>query len=165
MSKIMNYDRENALKYSNTWALRRNPDYYDYTNIGGDCTNYISQCLYAGSQVMNEKETFGWYYHSANEKSPSWTGVTYLYNFLVTNKEKGPFAEVVPIEQLELGDLIQLRDLSGNYYHTLFVAMILESANVNNIYINAHDFDAKLRPLNTYQYAGFRCLKIKGVYM
>lgn len=46
------YDRAAAVAYAHRWAFRRNPAYYDYEKIGGDCTNYASQCLYAGSGIM-----------------------------------------------------------------------------------------------------------------
>ena len=56
--KILNYDRKQAIKYAKAWAYFRNPNYYNFDNIGGDCTNYISQCIYAGCRVMNyEKVT------------------------------------------------------------------------------------------------------------
>ena len=36
------YDRAAAVAYAHRWAFRRNPAYYDYEKIGGDCTNYAS---------------------------------------------------------------------------------------------------------------------------
>ena len=50
------YDRAAALRYAEQWALRRNPDFFDFEELGGDCTNFASQCLYAGSRVMNFSE-------------------------------------------------------------------------------------------------------------
>ncbi len=47
------YDRAAALRYAEQWAMRRNPDFFDFEELGGDCTNFASQCLYAGSRVMN----------------------------------------------------------------------------------------------------------------
>ena len=73
------YDRAAAVLYAHQWAYGRNPAFYDYENLGGDCTNFASQCIYAGSGIMNFTPTYGWYYIDANQKSPSWTGVPYLY--------------------------------------------------------------------------------------
>lgn len=56
------------------------------TLCGGDCTSFASQCIYAGSKVMNYNKNNGWYYNSGNDKSSSWSGVEFLYNFLTTNK-------------------------------------------------------------------------------
>lgn len=42
------YNSQLAYNYAKTWALSRNPNYYDYSNEGGDCANFVSQCLIAG---------------------------------------------------------------------------------------------------------------------
>lgn len=57
--KILNYDREAAVAYAKRWAFSRNPAFYDFSRIGGDCTNFASQCIYAGAKVMNFTPTFG----------------------------------------------------------------------------------------------------------
>ena len=51
-----------AVAYARRWAFGRNPDYYDFSRLGGDCTNYASQVLFAGAGVMNFTPTYGWYY-------------------------------------------------------------------------------------------------------
>ncbi len=56
------YDRRAAVAYAHQWAYGRNPDFYDYEEIGGDCTNFASQCLYAGTGVMNFDPVYGWFY-------------------------------------------------------------------------------------------------------
>ncbi|HIS96851.1 MAG TPA: amidase domain-containing protein, partial [Candidatus Scatomorpha pullistercoris] len=82
MLKELGYDRQRAVAYARRWAYSRNPLFYNFTGIGGDCTNFISQCLLAGCCVMNCTPTFGWYYRNASDRAPAWTGVQYLYNFL-----------------------------------------------------------------------------------
>ena len=42
------YDRDAAVAYARRWALSRNPLYYDFEDIGGDCTNFASQYIFAG---------------------------------------------------------------------------------------------------------------------
>ena len=37
------YDRRAAVRYANRWAFGRNPAYYDYEEVGGDCTSFASQ--------------------------------------------------------------------------------------------------------------------------
>ena len=71
----MQYDRNAAVNYAKNWAYRRNPQYFDFSDIGGDCTNFASQCLYAGAGIMNYTPVFGWFYISTNNRTPSWTGV------------------------------------------------------------------------------------------
>ena len=67
------YDRRAAVAYAHQWAYGRNPDFYDYEEIGGDCTNFASQCLYAGTGVMNFDPVYGWFYRDPNDKAPAWT--------------------------------------------------------------------------------------------
>lgn len=50
------------IDYARKWALSRNPAYYDFEAIGGDCTNFVLQCLYAGGAVMHFTRDTGWYY-------------------------------------------------------------------------------------------------------
>jgi hypothetical protein len=153
------YDRINALNYARTWALKRNPKYYNYDNIGGDCTNFVSQCIYEGSKVMNHAETFGWYYYSANKKSPSWTGVEYLFNFLTKNSGIGPYGNVCSKEDIEQGDIIQLSFDGNNFAHSLFVV----DKVLSNIWIATHTFDAYYKNLNDYNYQKIRFLHIDGI--
>jgi hypothetical protein len=42
------YDPQAAVNYANTWWNGRNPIYHDYSSEGGDCANFVSQCLIAG---------------------------------------------------------------------------------------------------------------------
>lgn len=154
------YDRQKALQYARRWALDRNPKYYDYSNIGGDCTNFASQVLYAGSGQMNYKQTFGWYYIDANRKSPSWTGVNELYNFLVTNRGPGPKAVEVNIDQIQSGDLVQLDfDGDGRFDHT---PVIVDTGDFtpSTVLLAAHTRDSIDRPLADYNYENVRFLHI-----
>ncbi|MBE7025118.1 MAG: amidase [Ruminococcaceae bacterium] len=158
MPEIKAYNREKAVQYARKWAYDRNPAYYDFSAIGGDCTNYISQCLYAGSGVMNFAPETGWYYRSVNDRSPSWTGVEFLYNFLISNRTRGPFAEET--DNMRLGDVIQLGN-EERFYHSLLVTGIRDG----QIYVAAHTFNAYMRPLASYTFEKIRYLHIAGVYV
>ena len=41
--KEKKYDRDKVIEYAKKWAYSRNPQYYNYDGIGGDCTNFASQ--------------------------------------------------------------------------------------------------------------------------
>ncbi len=155
---IFPYNRAAAVNYARRWAKKRNPAYYNFEGIGGDCTNFVSQCIYAGCGVMNYTPTFGWYYITANNRTPSWTGVEFFYDFFASNKGAGPFAEETDINGLEIGDVIQLGRVDGIFYHTLIVTRI----NRGNIYIASHSTDSYNRPLESYRYGRKRCLHILG---
>ena len=159
MLRIVAYHRDAAVEYARKWAFQRNPAYYNFENLGGDCTNFASQCLYAGSGVMNYTPTYGGYYNSSSDRSPSWTGVIYLYQFLTQNKGPGPFATETDASEMMPGDIIQLGDQTGRFYHSPVVVAV----EPDEIYVAAHTFDAFMRPLSSYVYDRIRFLHIEGV--
>ena len=164
--RLVPYDRMAAVRYARQWAYGRNPAFYDYEKIGGDCTNFASQCVYAGSGVMNYTKDFGWYYLTANNKAPAWTGVTYFHQFM-TRKEPsvGPVAQEVSIGQIELGDVIQLSFDGEDWNHSPVVVRLLHQPALQpaDVLIAAHSYDAYDRPLNTYDYRAIRFLHFTGV--
>lgn len=156
-----NYNREKALAYASKWALKRNPAFGNFNGIGGDCTNFISQCLYAGCGIMNYTKDLGWYYSSMYNRAPAWTGVDFLFRFLTTNKKTGPFASKVNITDLVPGDIVQLGDASNRFYHSLFV---LSTGNFtyNEVFIATHSIDVYNKPLAAYDFYQARFLHIEG---
>lgn len=154
------YNREKAVAYANKWAYFRNPEFYNFQELGGDCTNFASQVIYAGCGVMNYTPIYGWYYISLNNRSPSWTGVNQLYTFLTTNTAEGPRGRVVNLSEIEKGDIIQL-DFSGDgsFDHTPVVVDAGEGTP-ETIRVAAHTNDADCRPLASYNYAAYRAIKI-----
>ncbi len=151
------YDRAAAVAYARRWALSRNPAYYDFERIGGDCTNFASQCLYAGAGVMNPTPTMGWYYYSVNRRAPAWSGVEQLHRFLTNNRSVGPFAREVTREQAAVGDIVQLAK-GGDYYHSPVIVAVGPT-----ILVAAHSYDALDRPLDSYTFDTARFLHIEGV--
>ena len=154
------YDREKAVAYAHRWAFGRNLAYYDFSNIGGDCTNFASQVLYAGYGQMNFRPTFGWFYINANNRTPSWTGVNELYNFLINNQGAGPKAVETDITSIMPADLVQLDfDGDGRFDHTP-VIVDTGSFTPDTILLAAHTNDSDYRPLSSYGYQGIRFLHI-----
>lgn len=163
MRFLQDYNRRAAVAYAHRWAYGRNPAYYDYEQLGGDCTNFASQCIYAGCGIMNFTPTFGWYYIDANQKAPAWTGVQYLYNFLTRRgMSVGPVGEECTPEELRPGDLIQLSFEEEGFQHSPVVVSVGTPAVPENILLAAHSFDADNRPLSTYEYRDIRMIHITG---
>ncbi len=154
----LSYDRISAVAYARKWALSRNPEYYDFENIGGDCTNFASQCIYAGSKIMNYTPVTGWFYRSASDRTASWTGVEYLYNFLVSNASVGPYGREVSQLEAEPGDIVQLGRYNGDFYHSPVILSISP-----RILVAAHTYDSLNRPLSSYNYDVLRFIHIEGV--
>ena len=158
------YDRAAAVAYATRWAFDRNPAYLDFSTLGGDCTNFASQCLFAGSGTMNFTPVYGWYYTTASRRTASWTGVSYLYQFLIRNQGAGPFAVETELAGLMVGDIVQLVLDQDRFQHSpVVVAIDPGTVSADRIYLAAHSDDAYNRPLSSYPYRQIRCLHIQGV--
>ena len=96
------YNRAAAVQYANRWAYFRNPEYYDFSAIGGDCTSFASQCILAGGAPMNYTPDFGWYYRNLNDRAPAWTGVKFLFSLF------SPFAFMSAIHPVITGVAIDV---------------------------------------------------------
>lgn len=155
--RLDKYNRKNVIEYAKKWAYKRNPNYYNYDLIGGDCTNFVSQCIYSGSGIMNYNKIYGWYYNNANDKSPSWTGVEFLYNYLISNKGVGPIGEVS--KNIEIGDIVQLSFDGIKFAHSSVIIGI----DNDSIYIAAHTVDSYGRSISSYSYKKMRMIHILGV--
>lgn len=162
MLREIGYNREKAVAYAHKWAYGRNPRYYNFDGIGGDCTNFASQVIYAGCGVMNYSRPLGWYYNSVNDRAPAWTGVEFLYNFLVSNKGVGPYAVKTGVESMQPGDIIQLKFSGSAFQHSPVVVQVGSPAQLDNILVAAHTFNADYRPITTYNWSDIRFLHILG---
>ena len=148
-------DLANAVRYAGRWAYGRNPAYYDFDGLGGDCTNFISQCIYAAGAVMNYTKDLGWYYVSLNNRAAAWTGVEFFYNFMINNKNAGPFGREVPLPEARVGDVIQFGDRDG-FYHSMLVVDFRDGQPC----VAAHSNDTFNRPLFSYMFDKARVLRI-----
>ncbi len=163
MPEIREYNRARAVEYARRWAFARNPLFYDFTGEGGNCTNFVSQCLLAGCCQMNFTPTFGWYYINSAERTAAWTGVEFFRNFLVNNQTGvgdtlGPFGREVPSGRILPGDVIQLGREEGDFYHTLLVT----GFSPRGYLVAAQSDNAFNRPLATYSYNRIRFLHVEG---
>lgn len=166
MLVIKPYQRERAVEYARRWALSRNPLFTDFTGRGGNCTNFVSQCVLAGSCVMNRTMDFGWYYVSDADRAPAWSSVEYFYDFMTgapafatRNGGVGPFAKEVNRNEVVPGDVAQYADEEGDWYHSVLVS----STENGRILVCAHSNDALDRPLSSYEFASVRFLHFEGV--
>lgn len=158
--RIKHYNRAATVAYAKQWALSRNPRYLNFDGLGGDCTNFASQCLFAGSGVMNYTKDIGWYYNSPADRAAAWSGVHYLHKFLTANRGVGPFGEETELHQIAIGDLLFLQGGQA-LYHTLVVTGFQNGAPL----VCCHTADSYMRPLSTYDYADIKPVHIEGVRM
>lgn len=158
------YDRKVTKEYAKRWAYSRNPKYYNFDNLGGDCTNFVSQCIYQGAGIMNYTKDFGWYYNSLNDRSPSWSGVEFLSEFLINNKGVGPRGKIANMDEVDTGDVVQLSFDGINFSHTLIIVNIIDKPALDDIYIACHTYDSYNRRISTYNFEKIRFIHIENVY-
>ena len=101
-----------------------------YWDDGGDCANFVSQCLYMGGIDMDSYwNTNGYLAHwtepHGNTYAGSFIRCVQLYNFLV-NQKGGQVIQNPAASQVEIGDvLIYYRPEVGRFGHSAIVADII----------------------------------------
>ena len=129
--RAIHYDRQSAVKYAIQYALVPNKKYKYFgvsQRIGGDCTNFVSQCLKAGGIPFSYNKKNPWWYNfeaSSNVCSLSWSVAHSLFWHLIKNSDnniKGAKAlETTNISDLELGDLIFYENKRGLIFHSTII--------------------------------------------
>lgn len=166
------YDRIGATQYARGWALSRNPKFQDYEEWGGNCTNYISQCVNAGGIPMDpygDNVMKEWYWYSDNKRTPSWTAAQPFFEYFTRNNNDntnnfGAYAAESNYEEMELGDIVQLIK-DGKAYHTMIITGILFAGDeVYDYLISQNTYDLLDYPLSL-KVGERRYLKIFGYYM
>lgn len=120
-----NYSRYSARGYAYRYVYSPNPAYVNFESMGGNCTNFTSQCLAAGGIVFDLTGNYRWYYHNSNNRAPAWTHANYFGEYYRNNfgssNTKGLRAFPSDFSSMRLGDLVQLVDNSGTAYHTMII--------------------------------------------
>lgn len=149
------YNRSSAVRYALTYALNPNPEYRFIPGRhdgGGDCTNFISQCLRAGGAPFAYGASPWWYNigginPSDDRWSMSWSVAHSLYWTLkVRNKTRLPGLKAIEINDLQLlepGDLIQYEDKNGSIYHSAMVTDFAISEGVRVPLITQHSYNGR----------------------
>ena len=165
------YDRSNAVAYLDKYYHERNPEWFNYTSTGGNCQNYASQALLAGSIPMDHYGDEQWKCYisdgsydaeideseAAYGRSRSWVSVGYFYDYARDNTGSGLVAEVnANIHSAEPGDIIIVGN--GALSHTVMISKIIDGhILVDSNSIDMHDF-----PLDAYTYTNVILIKILG---
>lgn len=143
--RSIKYDRSKAKQYADTWWNEANPN---FIHFDVDCTNFVSQCLYAGNAPMHYtgKRDQGWWYVDSNNQekwSFSWSVSHSLYWYLNTSSSYLKAERVNSPEQLTIGDVI-IYDWDGNenYQHSAIVADVDKNGMP---LVNAHTANSKHR--------------------
>lgn len=146
---LKGYNINNAVDYALEYALGMNPKFGNYEKWGGDCTNYVSQCLYAGDIPFDHEGIdvrYEWYWYSESNRTPSWTAANSLKFYMENNNSLGNenlsfglVAQVSSLNQLLRGDLVQLVDSNGYAYHSMIVTgYLVKNGRVVDYLISQH---------------------------
>ncbi len=167
------YDRESALAYSYLYINKRNLDSFaDYSDVGGNCQNYVSQCLYAGGIPMDTvgNDVWKWYdlilsnTGSSYGRSSSWTGVDEFVTYAENNTGFGLVAEVgAPYFTGEPGDVLQV-GTEGDWRHAVLITDVVvdEDGSVIDYLINSNTSNLENYPASLYGYPEAILTKIIG---
>ena len=115
---------------------------------------------------MNFTPDFGWYYINENMRAPAWSSVEYFFDFMTgasdfasQNGSVGPFGLITDAAGVFEGDVVQLADETGDFYHTLLITGFREGETL----VSAHTNDALDRPLSDYTFSSLRYIHIEAV--
>ena len=143
------YVPQKAVDYADKYWNNYNDFYPNYNSIGGDCANFVSQCLQAGGLPMN-----GSWYHAVTgcTRSSSWTYANTLYTYLAENC--GSVVELYPADSgytnqngkavnpanvIRVGDpVFYYSDSKGRYSHA---AICVGYDSKGNPQVSAHNND------------------------
>ncbi|MEA5007441.1 amidase domain-containing protein [Clostridium tyrobutyricum] len=127
------YSRVNAVNYAFKYALEPNPNYkyfLVYSTNGGDCTNFISQCLRAGGAPIVTSGRNQWWYNNRGW-SVSWSTAGSLYWYLKINDKDKLYGikgtEVNSISMMEPGDIIFYQNANGRMQHSAIITSYYEN--------------------------------------
>ncbi|WP_108308508.1 amidase domain-containing protein [Metalysinibacillus jejuensis] len=147
------YNRTAAAEYAVKWHDGRNSLYKKHS---ADCTNFVSQAVFAGGKEMKKpstrpsgitSDTNNWYseryslpaYNYGWRETSSWVNVEDFKTFwaktqsVVTSSSKNTI-----IANANVGDVIQLQASSGSrFYHSLIVHKKADGT----LYLAAHSID------------------------
>lgn len=149
------YNAPAAVTYALKYYKTPNKDYADYSSQGGDCTNFLSQCLKAGGWIQVNK----WHWISDGKscddnmtfckRSPGWSGAYKFYEYINNNGAQRVSQKFANIEVyywystsktrekfraatsvLNKGDIVQLAKTanSGTVHHSTIVTSKDEGA-------------------------------------
>ncbi len=163
------YDRVKAKAYIDTYWKNYNPAYPSFQKGGGDCTNFVSQVLYAGGMPWGDAgkgpfNSSSWYCKpgATNRDGDkritlSWKVSASFRAYWQTRVERHmmlSYAKAmeemnVLAQQTHIGDVVQFCYSSGVPYHTLVITGYNLDADypITDIALASHTRDSNTRSL------------------
>jgi hypothetical protein len=150
LAQYSGYNGMNASEYAQKWANSFNPYYRDFTDQGGDCTNFASQAIHAGGVP---------YGLSWQPYTTAWVRVSTLRDYLVINNYGTEFP-YVPYDYV--GQLIQFYNPNyGDWHHSGILTYY--SSNGDYLYC-CHTYPKKNWPLSRVFPGTYSKIRVFRVY-
>ena len=160
--------------------------YYDIATIPGnyDCTNFVSHAVLAGGTPVYDTGGYGisgtgWYFRNIYNRSSSWTGVVYLYNYIKNNTNKGPTATELSYSNVYpptgyypyvFGDLMQFYGSTEWIHSAVITSYIPVSGSSTTLEagitfrVSSSTYALNMRQSDEYSGHSRRVLKLNGYY-
>lgn len=168
------YRRKTAVSYSRKWVQGRNREgnWPDYGHWGGNCQNFVSQCLYASGIPMDIESPglWKWYGPNANKqfndqgRSTSWASVNDFLAYVKSNDGYGLVAHAdAPYYSGEIGDIIHM-GTGGSLKHTVIITKVIKNANGDTIdyLVSSNTADLRDYPVSAHYYTDQMLIKVYG---
>lgn len=130
----------NAIIHALNYYSNPNPNYQNYTGMGGDCTNSVSQCVQAGGWTQITSGTNKWHHTSSSNCSPSWTSAASFGTFL-SNSNRVSSYSTTSLSNVVGGDIVQ-RITNGTAYHSMIVTKKQTINNVSRTFVTFRGTEA-----------------------
>ena len=164
------YDRDTALIYARRYVGVRNGRWPDFTGQGGNCQNYVSQCLLRGGipADLEGEQTWSWTGSSNLQEGPedtlSWINVKRFDEYARNNEGYGLAAQTdVDFTSGVPGDVLKMGSLS-DWNHAVMITDVVKDGqgNVIDYIICSNTTDVRDFPASAYPLARQSVTKIYG---
>lgn len=125
------YNRSDAVRYATKYALVWNPSFRDFNNM--DCTNFVSQCLFAGGWPMMEWPLNWW--STDSESSKAWASASLFGKYM----QEYRIAVECKREELAPGDILTNAKPGNDFNHFMFVTGI-GGGSKRDVFYSAHSY-------------------------
>lgn len=170
-----------GVKYACEFALKNKNDRLFYTAGNSDCTNFVSQCIWASFGNYNPLDNNYTISNIKQERcmiknvwlgnkyggTTAWENVEALWSFIL-NKEgvnakginQNKPASDLNLNEISEGDIVQVRKRNDyRYSHSTYVTLVKREDGESSIYVSQHSYDKLNRNLEDliFSWGGEEC--------
>ncbi len=168
------YDRQAAVEYARAWVGQRSSQWPAYDQYGGNCQNFVSQCLLAGGIPMDTAgdHIWKWYGEAPSVtagtwgRSASWSAVGDFREYAAGNQgDWGLQAGVdAPYFSGQPGDILQMGPAPGDLRHTVLITGLVtdQEGKTVDYLVASNTADLTDFPAGAYAYPCQSLIRVWG---